>query len=223
MSKKNGFILAVLLGLALVLAACGDPTATPRPVGVAVPPVTTAAVTTAAPTSQPANPAPTAKPDPSATPRSTATAVPTATPAPTATVLPENKTVVRAKKGEKVVASEGFSLLVKSTEYGKQFTKMVSSRPGNTLIAVEIELQNLVEKPYTFGTGQMVLRDADNRIYNYAVYGKFPALHDVLTTLAKNQSRVGSLTYEVPQTASGLLLEYNPVAKDSEIIQIELD
>lgn len=97
---------------------------------------------------------------------------------------------------------------------------MVAANSSYTLLAVEIEVQNNAEASYNIATQRFVLRDSDNTVYEYKIYGKFPALHDGKGYLGQNEKVSGWLTYEIPEIASGLVLEYKTGA---ELIQIELD
>jgi hypothetical protein len=137
----------------------------------------------------------------------------TSVPSPQPTFVPA-KDVYQV--GDRIsVNTVGFTVLTVENSAGDKFA---TPAPGKILLLIRAQLDNLTREQFNYLLTEFTLTDASGRIY--------PSETEVedmlgLVSIAPGNSLSGSIAFEIPETAKGLVLSWAP-SFASRIIQVDL-
>lgn len=191
-----GIAALVLIGLCVVMTIANPskkgspaPTSTPAPIATKA---LAAPAGTALPTATAVKPASTTVP-PTSTPK----------PAPTATTAP----AALGKVGD-MIESGGIAVGIASVQKATKFG-IWEAKAGNTYLVVEAVIQNVSRDTTPYNPLYFKVKDADGFEYTMTFGGADPALKS--GDLTKGDKVRGMVTFEVPLTAKGFVVAYEPM------------
>lgn len=149
-------------------------------------------------------------PQPTQPPIATDTALPP-------TAAPQN---VLAKVGE-TVKEGGYIITLANVETAKQFGEFFQAAAGNKLIAVELLIESAASSGVNANPFYVTIKDASGYVYSSSGFGKEPALQSQNDMPIGEKIR-GWVTFEIPETATNLVLIYEPLSF-TDTIRIRFD
>ena len=184
------------VGLSLTVIGCGKVDALVAKVSGASTPATATA------TVVPPTPFPTFTiPTPAASP--TPFPLPTPVPPPTATPTPSIGTV-----GQTVTAA-GIALTINSVKRVAAIGDVQKARAGNTFVLADVTIQNSGSAALPYNPLYFKVMDGDGYEYDETLNPQTNSLKD--GSLAPGRKVRGTVAFEVPKDAKGLVVEYKPL------------
>ncbi len=165
---------------------------------------------------------PTGTPKPAETPRpGSPTALPTVTPQPKPTDTPKPTPAPPqiAKVGERVVAG-GIAVTVAKVSKTDTIGQFLKAKTGNTYLVVEVLVESVDKDEAPYNPLYFKVKDADAYEYTSAMLAPEPTLKT--GTLAKGDKTRGNVAFEVPTSAKGFVLTYEPLVILGNYIPIKI-
>jgi Domain of unknown function (DUF4352) len=204
--KLFNLIVTLFLGLTLLLTACGSSAATPNTTATALGIIQDTRIAATEATQKANPPTATARP---ATPTTVATIAPTIRPNTVApTLLPTTVAPVQTNpaKVKETVNLSGYVVTLHNVERAKQFKNFVKAKDGNTYVALELSFVSTQNKNVSVNAFSSRLIDSSAFAYT-STTARLPFLPSQNDLPAGDIMR-GWWTYEVPESAKGLTLDY---------------
>ena len=183
-------------GLSLTVIGCGKVDALVAKVSGASTPAT-ATATVVLPTAFPTFIIPTPAASPTPFP------LPTPVPPPTATPTPSIGTV-----GQTVTAA-GIALTINSVKRVAAIGDVQKARAGNTFVLADVTIQNSGSAALPYNPLYFKVMDGDGYEYDETLNPQTNSLKD--GSLAPGRKVRGTVAFEVPKDAKGLVVEYKPL------------
>lgn len=195
------FVLTLVVG---AFAASRDRTASTTTVGTATPSAVIVSATAAA--------APPAITSPVSVQKPAVAAQPTAAPKPLAV----------AKVGDRV-ESGGIALIVNGVRRAQESGQFMKAKPGRTFIIVDVGLETTGREKAPYNPFYFKVKDADGFEYDGTVFGAENALKS--GELAQGEKVRGTVSFDVPSEAKGLVLAYQPIVifGGYQVIRVQLE
>lgn len=109
-----------------------------------------------------------------------------------------------------VVDQGAYSLTVNAMEEGQTYSTYVQPDLGNHYVAVDLTINSKADEGVSINEFNAVLKDSEGYQYKPTFAGKDPQLGTESNLPAGDKAR-GWITFEVPDTAKGLIFEYRPM------------
>jgi hypothetical protein len=135
--------------------------------------------------------------------------------------VPDNNNPAPARVNERTLLA-GIALTIRSVSTTDSVNDLETPQPGNYYIVVEVLLENdnrAEETPYD--AYYFSLQDSNGNVYDLNPAAPEPSLAS--GTLIKGDQVSGYIAYEVPTTASGLILTYEPETLFDGFRPIQID
>lgn len=131
--------------------------------------------------------------------------------------------VTIGRMGE-TIAQGGYRLTVTKVEEAQAFGDFARAEAGKKLVAVEMLIESGADEGVDINPMFYAkVKDADGYEYSASLAGKEPTLK-AQNNLPKGEKVRGWVTFEVPETASGLVLSYKPMTLGDAInLRVSLD
>ena len=129
-----------------------------------------------------------------------------------ATATPPAPTEVPAAGAGKVGQPQtagGISLTVNKVSTTSSINDFLKPKAGNFYLVVDVTIQNLDRDSAPYNPLYFKVKDADGFEYNMSVVAPDPGLKS--GALAKGDKVRGNVAFEVPKTANGFVLSYEPL------------
>ncbi len=212
--KRTLWVAALFgLGVAFLLGCAPSGTTTPSLRA------TTTSGTAVAPVSGTVTAAPTATTAPTSTAAPTASAVPTSTRAPTA--APTTPAAAAACAVGERCDRGGTALTVNSVKTTDTIDTFPTPAQGNTFLVVDVSIENTGAKDIPFNPLFFKVRAEDGTESNSTILAPSPSLKT--GELTPGEHVRGNVAFEISQSATGLLLLYQPlVFPQPEAIRVNL-
>jgi hypothetical protein len=119
----------------------------------------------------------------------------------------ETGSVVLGRIGKRAM-SAGIALTVLGIDYASQFSPYNRARLGSVFLVVEVVVENVGRDSVPCDPQCFKVKDADGRVYKPELYSGDNGLKS--RALTRRRKERGTVAFEVPQTASGFVLSYEP-------------
>jgi hypothetical protein len=143
-----------------------------------------------------------------------------ATAGPTQRVAPASDTTVKIGRVGETIALNGYTLTVNKVEKSDNFdtsNTIGKAKDGNIMLAVDITIGSNKTKGISANGLFASVKDSQGFKYDFAVFGqKEPRIAGTNDIPAGDKVR-GWITFEVPKTATGLILEYGQLFESEKI------
>lgn len=150
-------------------------------------------------------------------PTSASILLPSVTPPVPPTQAPSQNSI--AKIGDRVVQGD-YALTVTNVEVAQKYS-LFSADAGKQFIAVEVLIESNADTGVSVDPLYATIKDSDAYQYNMSAFGKDPALGSQNDLPAGDKMR-GWITFEIPQTAHGLIFSYEPLDFNNIHIRVDL-
>lgn len=115
----------------------------------------------------------------------------------------------RLSKVGEVVEQGSYALVVNEVEMGQSYNSYIQPKPGNQFIAIDLTIISKADQGVSANGLFAVLKDSEGFQYRPRFSGKDPQLGSE-NDIPNGDKVRGWLTFEVPETAEGLVFEYRP-------------
>ena len=134
---------------------------------------------------------------------------PTAAPAPpTATLHPEPKPVALAKIGQRT-ESGGIALTVNGVQRNSNAGQFLRAKPGRTYVIADVTIESVTRDNAPYNPLYFKVKDSEGMEYDAGLFGPDNSLKS--GELTKGDKSRGSVAFDVPSDAKGLVLSYQPI------------
>ncbi len=122
-------------------------------------------------------------------------------------------------KGVKRVEEAGVALTVEEVERTKA-NDIWEPDPGYIFLNISVLIENIERDELHYNPLQFSLKDGDGFEYSASLFSKQPSLKD--GDLAKGEKVRGYITFEIPETSSGLVLRFETALFMGEMLKIDI-
>jgi hypothetical protein len=144
--------------------------------------------------------------EPTAEPLPTDTAIPLDTPTPTNNV---------GRVGD-TMTQEGYIITLTNIETATAFGDFSTAAEGNQFVAVELLIESAADSGVHVNPFYVTVKDSEGYEYNGSVFGQEPTLNSQ-NDLPRGEIMRGWVTFEIPLTATGLILTYEPLTVGGDV------
>jgi hypothetical protein len=162
---------------------------------------TSTSTASAPPTAAPATAQASAKPD-----AAPAAAQPAPTPKPVAKA--EEKSVGAASIGQRV-ESGGIALTVMGIQKTDSLSQIMKAKPGRTFLVADVLIESVTRDNAAYNPVFFKVKDSEGQEYNGSLFGDDKSLK--AGELPKGDKVRGSVAFDTPSGATGLVLSYQPL------------
>ncbi len=124
------------------------------------------------------------------------------------------------KVGETIIQG-GYIVTLANVETAQQYGDFSQAQPGNKFISAELLIESAAATGVNVNPFYVSIKDANGYVYSMTVFGKDPALQSQNDMPIGEKNR-GWVTFEVPESATGLTLIYEPISF-TDTVRIRFD
>jgi hypothetical protein len=107
------------------------------------------------------------------------------------------------------LTSGNYILTVNGAEKSQSYNSFSNPKPGNEYLAVDVTIESASNRDVSTSASYVTLQDSAGFRYEYSLLGKEPGLPSENPVPLGSKVR-GWITFEVPKTATGLVLSFKP-------------
>jgi hypothetical protein len=121
------------------------------------------------------------------------------------------------------IESAGIALTVNSVEKKGELNQFMKAKPERTYLIADVTLENATRERAPYNPLYFKVKDAEGYEYSGSAIGDDKALKS--GELASGERARGTVAFDVPSSAKGLVLSYQPlvILGGYEVLRVELE
>ena len=127
---------------------------------------------------------------------------------------------ILGKVGE-TITQNGYIITLFNVETATQYGDFFQAAVGNKFISVELLIESGAPSGVSANPFYATIKDVNGYAYSFTVFGKEPTLQSQ-NDMPMGEKMRGWITFEIPQTATNLVLIYEPITF-SNAVRIRFD
>jgi hypothetical protein len=139
----------------------------------------------------------------------------TATSSPTTTATSPTELTLKVGETAKTSKIEVTVITAQKTSYYEYYSEILGTMtkeasPGKTFVLIEVEIKNIGSDRVFVGSSEFSMTDSEGYKYDPQLYyGQSTDGLDMIKELYQNQKMKGKVLFEVPESATGLKIQYD--------------